>query len=461
MICVSKATGFDTYGLFHATHSRNLLWYYNNIKYFLIEMEISMYLDILGLIGACSYALDCVEAELVHSTNKHSKRVAYMSVCIAMNMGINDESLQDLAACALMHDNALTQYIKEELHNNYIDIHGKQKQLPQVGQHCILGEQNIKKLPFNTDVTNVILYHHENADGSGIFGKKWNEIPLFSRIIHMCDILDLACCNSINSDKHSKAASNKYLPYWNKIQYFLENVRGRLVDNECIDSFLQVFTPDNISELDSDNIEVNLWSKVPRMNKELNFNQLKQIASFFAGIIDYKSPFTSTHSIGVACIAKKLAGYMGLGEETSQKIYLAGALHDIGKVAIGNDILEKPDKLTDEEYSVMKHHAAYTYYILSDINGFDEIRDWAAFHHERLDGSGYPFGKTAKELNIEERIMACADIYQALTESRPYKSGMPHNKACSILYDMSNKGWIDSDVVSNIDKCFANEADIL
>ena len=277
----------------------------------------------------------------------------------------------------------------------------------------------------------------------------------------MCDILDLACCNSINSDKHSKAASNKYLPYWNKIQYFLENVRGRLVDNECIDSFLQVFTPDNISELDSDNIEVNLWSKVPRMNKELNFNQLKQIASFFAGIIDYKSPFTSTHSIGVACIAKKLAGYMGLGEETSQKIYLAGALHDIGKVAIGNDILEKPDKLTDEEYSVMKHHAAYTYYILSDINGFDEIRDWAAFHHERLDGTGYPFGKTAEELNIEERIMACADIYQALTESRPYKSGMPHNKACSILYDMANKGWIDSDVVSNIDKCFANEADIL
>lgn len=189
--------------------------------------------------------------------------------------------------------------------------------------------------------------------------------------------------------------------------------------------------------------------------------QLKQIAKFFAGIIDYKSPFTSTHSIGVACIAKKLAGYMGLGEETSQKIYLAGALHDIGKVAIGNDILEKPDKLTDEEYSVMKHHAAYTYYILSDINGFDEIRDWAAFHHERLDGTGYPFGKTAEELNVEERIMAGADIYQALTESRPYKSGMPHNKACSILYDMADKGWIDSDVVSNIDKCFADEADIL
>lgn len=111
----------------------------------------------------------------------------------------------------------------------------------------------------------------------------------------MCDILDLACCNTINSDNYAEADSNQYLQYWNKIQYFLENVRGRLVDDECIDSFLQVFSSDNISELDSDNIENNLWSRVPRMNKELSFMQLKQIAKFFAGIIDYKSPFTSTH----------------------------------------------------------------------------------------------------------------------------------------------------------------------
>ena len=66
-------------------------------------------------------------------------------------------------------------------------------------------------------------------------------------------------------------------------------------------------------------------------------------------------------------------------DETVQKMYLAGALHDIGKVAIGNDILEKPDRLTDEEFDTMKHHASYTYRILSDIDDFDEIRDWAAF----------------------------------------------------------------------------------
>ena len=107
---------------------------------------------------------------------------------------------------------------------------------------------------------------------------------------------------------------------------------------------------------------------------------------------------------------------MGFDEETSQKMYLAGALHDIGKVAIGNEIIEKPGRLTEDEFAVMKHHAAYTYYILNEIDDFDEMRDWAAFHHERLDGTGYPFGKKAEELNTQERIMACVDIYQALTE---------------------------------------------
>ena len=81
-----------------------------------------MVLDVLGLLSACSYALDCVEAELVHVSDKHAKRVAYMSVCMAEQLGISDESLQDLAACALLHDNALTQYIQEELHKDVANV---------------------------------------------------------------------------------------------------------------------------------------------------------------------------------------------------------------------------------------------------------------------------------------------------------------------------------------------------
>ena len=191
-----------------------------------------MELDIVGLVGACSYALDCIEAELVHLTNRHGKRVAYISVCMAERLGIEGSALQDLAVCAMLHDNALTQYISEEIQENNIsnislggstqgdkntvvDSGGMSNESEaiisengmayspeiiksivgsihkKIGLHCTYGEQNIKKLPFYTDVSGAVLYHHENADGTGTFGKRWDEIPLFARIIHLCDMVDV------------------------------------------------------------------------------------------------------------------------------------------------------------------------------------------------------------------------------------------------------------------------------
>lgn len=394
-----------------------------------------MELDVLGLVAACSYALDCVETELVHVTSRHAKRVAYMSVCVAEQLGICGKDLQDLAVYALLHDNALTQYIQEELHSNLTDM----KEMPQIGVHCSIGEENIQGFPFHTDVKNVILYHHENADGSGPFGKKSEEVPLFSRIIHLCDLLDQACCR--------KAFTTET---WEWAKDVLKRIRGTMVDEECAEALERIFSEEYFLSFGG-NFEASLWNKVPRQKQELDFSQIKKLAEFFAKIVDYKSPFTSTHSIGVAERAEKLSRYMGFDEETVQKMYLAGALHDIGKVAVGNEILEKPDRLTDAEFAVMKHHAAYTYNILSEIDDFEEIRDFAAFHHERLDGTGYPFGKDASELNVQERMMACIDIYQALTESRPYKKGMSHERACEILKNMADKGWLDMDIIDKIE----------
>ena len=148
-------------------------------------------IDIVGLIGACSYALDCIEAELVNITNKHGKRVAYISVCMAKYWSIQGDALQDLAMCALLHDNALTKYISEELEKDSVIDLKKDLSEEKTNLHCIYGEKNITKLPFKTDVSNVILYHHEHADGTGPFQKKWNEIPLFARIIHLSDIVDI------------------------------------------------------------------------------------------------------------------------------------------------------------------------------------------------------------------------------------------------------------------------------
>lgn len=121
---------------------------------------------------------------------------------------------------------------------------------------------------------------------------------------------------------------------------------------------------------------------------------------------------------------------------------------------ISNDILEKPDRLTQSEYSTMQDHARATYDILSAVRGMEDITLWASLHHEKLDGSGYPFGKTAEELGQNERLLACLDIYQALVEKRPYKDGMPHEAAMAILNGMAARGQLDGDIIGDVDRLY-------
>ena len=406
-------------------------------------MKEELSIDIVGLAGTCSYALDCIEAELVNIKNKHGKRVAYISVCMADYWAIQDDALQDLAMCALLHDNALTQYISEELEKNPVIDLEKDLSEEKTHLHCIYGEKNITKIPFKTDVSNVILYHHEHADGTGPFQKKWQEIPLFARIIHLADTIDIIA-NSMESDSQR----------WNFVCQSLLKNKDRLFDSECVNAFIHAFTKESFMCLSDGSFETRLWEIIPRQKQIFDWETCKNVADFFAKIVDYKSSITSRHSIGVAEKAALFAQYIGFDSINVQKMYLAGALHDIGKMAVGNEILEKPDKLTDDEFSQMKNHAGYTYLILSDVEDFEEIRDWAAFHHEKLNGKGYPFGKNADELNEPERIMACIDIYQALTEDRPYKKGLSHEKTCDILDDMAQKGFVDFDISKKIRKCF-------
>lgn len=403
-----------------------------------------MEIDIIGLLSAFSFALDCVEAELIHVTSNHGKRVAYMSVCMAEKMGVSDDALRDLAACALLHDNALTQYINEEFYSDISNIDTLKVSSDditprQLGMHCIYGEKNLEKYPFKTGVKDVILYHHEEADGSGPFEKKWTEVPLFARIIHFSDMLD-AFCKAQKFDED----------VFNKAVHFIEKNKDKRFDSEVTKMFFDAFDKEEFSRLGDEHIEEYFWEKVPCEKSFYSFNVLKDLADLFAKIIDYKTEFTSRHSLGVARTASKISEIMGYDKVICDKMCLAGTLHDVGKIAIGNEILEKPARLTDEEFAKMKNHAGYTYMILSKVDGFEEIRDIAAFHHERLDGSGYPFGKMADELTTLQRIMACADIYQALTEKRPYKDGMNHDKACEILKDMADKNWIDKNITEVI-----------
>jgi HD-GYP domain-containing protein (c-di-GMP phosphodiesterase class II) len=145
-----------------------------------------------------------------------------------------------------------------------------------------------------------------------------------------------------------------------------------------------------------------------------------------------------------------MGGYYRYNNAERMKLYLAAALHDIGKLEIPTEILEKPGKLTDAEFSIIKDHIRITWELLKDIDGFQSVCDWASNHHEKLNGTGYPFGKKAEQLDFNSRLMACIDIYQAVSEERPYHPPRNHESTMQVLYQIAESGGIDRDILNDI-----------
>jgi len=408
-------------------------------------------LDLNDMLYALSYALDCVEGELLGARAFHSERVAYVAAMTGKTIGMSGSSLSELAAAAVLHDNALTEYIgseRQSLQNRNIDPDADQKLFYEeihnnFVRHCSAGEENVQVLPFYDHIRGAVQYHHENADGSGIYHLMPDETPVFAQLIHLADVIDnLFDLSTVDEDKHGK------------IHSFVKENRNTLFSSRIVDAFEQTFPMKTDALLTENASRTLLRDILPDRTEEYTKAEVEKIASLFAHIIDYKSHFTCTHSIGIARKVQIMASCYGFSPEMQTRLYLAGALHDIGKCSIPNSILEKPDRLTAEEFNVMKKHALISWQILDRIEGFQDIRDWAALHHEKLDGHGYPFGKTADELSFNDRLMGCVDVYQALTESRPYRPGMTHREAMAVMDKMVSGGFIDADITRDINSCF-------
>ena len=160
---------------------------------------------------------------------------------------------------------------------------------------------------------------------------------------------------------------------------------------------------------------------------------LDVVCRAFADIIDAKSPFTYRHSTRVADVARELAVHCGLDESEQRRIYRAGLLHDIGKLGVSNTILDKNGPMTPAERKLMEAHPRYTLEILERVSAFRRFALTASLHHEKLDGSGYPFGVKGSQIDLASRILVVSDIYDALTSDRPYRAGMHEAQASEIL----------------------------
>ena len=409
-----------------------------------------MKLDLMDMLYVMSYALDKVEAELLGIDSGHCRRVAFLSLIMAKYCDFPEEELRDFVGCCLLHDNALTEFIHEELcTNKYSDVSIHDIAFDNEDRmylhHSIIGEKNIRLLPFRTDVRNIIQYHHENADGSGTLKKTAADTSLKAQILHLADLVDI-------TRKLMSMTNGEF----EETRAWVKQNSGKLFSERSVELFLKAVRYEDIVRLQRDDgIYSYLWQEFQPSAHDYTDEEIRNIADFFAGIVDYKSSFTQYHSRGVADKAELMALFYEFDAEKTIRFYLAGAMHDVGKLVISNDILEKPGKLTVDEFAEMKNHASATYAVLSRIKGIPDIVEWASNHHEKLNGTGYPRGLSEKDLSFESQLLACVDIYQALTEKRPYKDGLSHEQTMAIMYDMVAKGELNGQMVRDIDAVMA------
>jgi HD-GYP domain-containing protein (c-di-GMP phosphodiesterase class II) len=178
--------------------------------------------------------------------------------------------------------------------------------------------------------------------------------------------------------------------------------------------------------------------------------RLDRVAQAFAGIVDAKSPYTAQHCAGVAEIADGIASTMGLDDATRRLLRRASLLHDVGKLGVSNLILDKPGPLDDGEWRAVRRHPRLSMIILRAVPALADVARLSATHHERLDGSGYPYGLTAIELKLPERVLQVADVADALTSERPYREALSRDEVLAIMrYDAGKR--LDADAFAALE----------
>ncbi len=173
-----------------------------------------------------------------------------------------------------------------------------------------------------------------------------------------------------------------------------------------------------------------LTAMIEERNHELS-DHVQELYALLVQVLEQKDPYTRGHSERVAEYAREIALVLGL--ENAEEIHSAGLLHDVGKIAIAEDLLNKPGRFTEDEYERVKDHARKGYDLLMESKEFMRIRYWVLYHHERIDGSGYPAGLKGMEIPYEARVIAVADVFDAMTSDRSYRSAMTQKEALKFL----------------------------
>ena len=433
------------------------------------------------ILGALSHALDMVEGQPAG----HCVRCCWIGIHIGSEIGLDAAQIWELYYTLLLKDLGCSSnaaricqlYLTDDLAFKR-DFHAVNGSLPQVlrfvlshtgmqaglaerfralvnifqngGQiaqelmetRCDRGAEIARKMRFSEAVIQAIRCFDEHWDGGGIpSGMRAEEIPVYSRISLLAQIADVfQTANGIEAAKRE-----------------ITHRTGTWFDPRLAAAFERVAAAPGFWEtLRSEDLRYAIFALEPAQKTTIvDEDYLDDIAAAFAQVVNSKSPFTSGHSERVTLFADLIAREIGLSDDERRWLKRAALLHDIGKLGVSNSILDKPGKLEPEERAAMELHAALTETILSRISAFSELAAIAAAHHERLDGKGYPKGLKGDEIALETRIITTADIFDALTADRPYRSAMPVAKALAIMGELVGSA-IDPDCFAALRRAIGN-----
>ena len=382
------------------------------------RLENEMRIYFCEFVRAFSDAMNLISPEV----KNHHEKVGYIACELAKELKMSRQDLEITFFGAMLHDIGS---LMMEGDISLLDLEVHPLRLAR------MGSQLLRESP----VTNAL------ADVVGNCQTPWQKLkasvekkPLIPQVIHLADVVSLL----LTEEK----------PVLNQIADM----------KECIHQVREgEFHPDVLRAFDSLCTKEYIWMNVMYHSDvimdhipddhEMSLDEILATTEFMSHIIDFRSPFTAMHSAGVAASAEELAGLSGMSEQECKYMRIAGLLHDIGKMKVPKEILEKPGKLTDEEFNIIKEHAYYTHLILSDISGFEQVTQWAAYHHEKLAGNGYPFHLAEDEIPFGSRIMAVADVFSAITEERPYRKGMDREKVIEVLRGDAARGALSGKIV--------------
>ena len=286
---------------------------------------------------------------------------------------------------------------------------------------CTKGAEMVRQLGWAEPAAAAVLSLDEHWNGSGRpRGLKGEEIPILSRIALLSQTVEI---------------------FWRRgggraAETVLRQRRGKWFDPVLVDLVLahagsaklwrqlaEIAHPEHIGYLDPE----------PREIPTASMDDMIRIGEVFAAVVDAKSPWTTNHSTRTAAIARLMAEIMNFNPMDQDRVGLAGLLHDLGKLAVSNAILDKAGPLLPEEMEEMQRHTVITHEILSPLWPLDDVAEMAASHHERLDGTGYHRHLRGPEMPHGAHILAVADVYEALTAHRPYRRGMDGDEALAVL----------------------------